>query len=37
VEGQDIVDRIKRVGTGKRGSHADVPVEDVIIERAEVV
>ena len=36
VEGQDIVDRIKRVKTGKRGGHADVPVEDVIIERAEV-
>ena len=36
AEGQDIVDRIKRVKTGKRGGHADVPVEDVIIERAEV-
>ena len=37
VEGQDVVDRIKQVKTGKRGGHADVPVEDVIIERAEVV
>ncbi len=37
VEGQDAVDKIKRVKTGKRGGHADVPVEDVIIERAEVV
>lgn len=37
VEGQDVVDRIKQVKTGKRGSHADVPVEDVIVERAEVV
>jgi len=37
VEGQDIVDSIKRVKTGKRGAHADVPLEDVIIERAEVV
>jgi peptidyl-prolyl cis-trans isomerase B (cyclophilin B) len=36
VEGQDVVDKIKRVKTGKRGGHADVPVEDVIIERAEV-
>jgi len=36
VEGQDVVDKIKRVKTGKRGSHADVPVEDVIIEKAEV-
>jgi peptidyl-prolyl cis-trans isomerase B (cyclophilin B) len=37
VEGRDVVDRIKQVKTGKRGGHADVPVEDVIIERAEVV
>jgi peptidyl-prolyl cis-trans isomerase B (cyclophilin B) len=37
VEGQDVVDKIKKVTTGKRGFHADVPVEDVIIERAEVV
>ena len=37
IEGQDVVDKIKRVKTGKRGFHADVPVEDVIIERAEVV
>src|SRR5882672_8580446 len=36
VEGQDIVDKIKGVKTGKRGSHSDVPVEDVLIERAEV-
>jgi len=37
VEGRDIVDKIKGVKTGKRGGHADVPVEDVLIERAEVV
>ena len=37
VEGQDVIDKIKKVKTGKRGGHADVPVEDVIIERAEVV
>ena len=37
AHGQDVVDRIKGVKTGKRGSHADVPLEDVIIERAEVV
>ncbi|MGB7541980.1 MAG: peptidylprolyl isomerase [Burkholderiales bacterium] len=36
VEGQDVVDRIRQVKTGKRGSHGDVPVEDVRIERAEV-
>lgn len=37
VEGQDIVDKIKAVKTGKRGFHSDVPVEDVLIERVEVV
>ena len=36
TEGRDVVDRIKRVKTAKRGFHADVPAEDVIIERAEV-
>ncbi len=37
VEGRDVVDKIQQVKTGKRGGHADVPVEDVIIERAKVV
>lgn len=37
VEGQDVVEKIKKVKTGKRGSHEDVPVQDVIIERADVV
>jgi peptidyl-prolyl cis-trans isomerase B (cyclophilin B) len=37
VEGQDVVDKIKGVRTGKRGFHSDVPVEDVVIEKAEVV
>ena len=37
VEGTDTVDKIRRVKTGKRGSHGDVPLEDVIIQRAEVV
>jgi peptidyl-prolyl cis-trans isomerase B (cyclophilin B) len=37
VQGQDVVDKIKSVKTGKRGFHSDVPVEDVLIERAEVV
>jgi len=36
VEGQDVVDKIKGVRTGKRSSHGDVPVEDVVIEKAEV-
>jgi peptidyl-prolyl cis-trans isomerase B (cyclophilin B) len=29
VEGQDVVDRIRRVRTGSRGMHDDVPVEDL--------
>jgi len=37
TEGADVVDRIKLVKTGRRGMHQDVPVQDVIIERAEVV
>ena len=37
IEGQDVVDRIKAVKTGRSGMHQDVPQQDVIIERAEVV
>jgi peptidyl-prolyl cis-trans isomerase B (cyclophilin B) len=34
VAGQNIVDDIERVRTGKSGFHGDVPVEDVVIEKA---
>ncbi len=37
IEGMDVVDKIKNVKTGNKGFHQDVPVEDVIIEKAEVV
>ena len=37
VKGQDIVDGIKRVATGRKGFHDDVPKEDVVIEKAVVV
>lgn len=37
VDGMDVVDKIKDVATGNTGYHQDVPVEDVIIESAEVV
>ena len=37
VAGQEVVDRIKQVKTGRHGMHQDVPVEDVVIERAEEV
>jgi len=36
VEGQDVVDKIKLVPTTMKVGHQDVPVEDVIIEKAEV-
>lgn len=37
VEGMDVVDKIKGVKTGNRGFHQDVPIEDIVIEKAEVV
>jgi len=37
TEGMDVVDAIRKVKTGSSGFHQDVPKEDVVIERAEVV
>ena len=37
VEGMDVVDAIRAVRTGNKGFHQDVPVDDVVIEKAEVV
>ncbi|MBD8494092.1 peptidylprolyl isomerase [Pseudomonas syringae] len=37
VEGTDVVDKIKGVKTTNKAGHQDVPVEDVIIEKAEIV
>jgi len=37
VDGMDVVDKIKGVRTGSSGFHQDVPVEDVVIRKAEVV
>jgi len=37
VEGMDVVDNIRKVKTGNKGFHQDVPVEDVVIEKAEIV
>ena len=34
VAGQDVVDKIKTVKTARKGYHDDVPVEDVVIEKA---
>ncbi|MEJ6473433.1 peptidylprolyl isomerase [Pseudoalteromonas piscicida] len=36
VEGMDVVNKIKGVATGSAGFHQDVPLEDVIIEKAYV-
>jgi peptidyl-prolyl cis-trans isomerase B (cyclophilin B) len=37
VDGMDIVERIKKVKTGSKGFHQDVPVDDVVIEKAVIV
>jgi peptidyl-prolyl cis-trans isomerase B (cyclophilin B) len=34
ISGTEIVDKIKAVKTSRKGHHDDVPVEDVIIEKA---
>ena len=36
IAGTDVVDKIKGVKTGNKGHHGDVPVEDVIIEKATI-
>jgi len=36
VDGKDVVDKIKAVKTGRKGFHDDVPLEDVVIEKAVV-
>jgi len=35
--GTEVVDKIKGVKTGSRAGHQDVPLEDVVISKAEVV
>ncbi|MFM8738556.1 MAG: peptidylprolyl isomerase [Betaproteobacteria bacterium] len=37
VSGQDVVDAIEGVKTGRSGMHADVPVEDVVIQKVSIV
>ncbi len=36
-EGMDVVNKIRNVKTGSSGFHQDVPKEDVVIQRAEVI
>ncbi|WP_017939198.1 peptidylprolyl isomerase [Zestomonas thermotolerans] len=37
VDGMDVVNKIKAVPTTMRAGHQDVPVDDVVIEKAEIV
>jgi len=37
TNGMDVVNSIKEVATGNNAGHQDVPVEDVIIEKMEIV
>lgn len=37
VEGMDVVNAMKAVATTMRAGHQDVPAEDIVIEKAEVV
>ena len=37
VSGQDVVDKIAEVKTGRHGWYDDVPLSDVVIEKAEIV
>ena len=37
AEGMDVVEKIKGVATTMKSGHQDVPVDDVIIEKAEIV
>ena len=37
TEGLDVIEKIKGVKTGSAGFHQDVPKEDVVITRAEVI
>ena len=37
IEGLDVVQKIERVQTGRKGGHSDVPIEPVVIKSAAVV
>jgi peptidyl-prolyl cis-trans isomerase B (cyclophilin B) len=36
-EGMDVVDAMKKVQTGNKGGHGDVPTVDIVIEKAEIL
>lgn len=37
VNGMDVVNKIKNVATTSRAGHQDVPVEDIVIEKVEII
>jgi len=37
IEGMDVVDKMEKVATGKKGGHQDVPKENIVIEKAEII
>jgi len=37
TEGKEVVDMIKKIRTGSRAGHQDVPMEDIVITKAEIV
>ncbi len=37
VDGKDVVDAMKKVRTGSRAGHQDVPLEDIVITKAEII
>ena len=37
IEGKDVVDAMKKVRTGTRAGHQDVPLEDIVITQTEII
>ncbi|MCP4043143.1 MAG: peptidylprolyl isomerase, partial [Gammaproteobacteria bacterium] len=37
IEGMDIIDTIKTVATTSKAGHQDVPIDDIMLEQAEIV
>ena len=37
IEGMDVVDAMEKVATGNNGGHQDVPKENIVIEKAEII
>ncbi len=37
IEGMDVVDAMEKVATGNQGGHQDVPKENIVIEKAEIL